>query len=409
MVCILFFEYICFMKVTPSLNRNSVKVRYSVAGKRWEIFLNITVDPDRWSVSKRQIKGEGKLTASKNQLIKEYQIEIERFVLELKRNNKTYDHEELKLHLYNRFNSEFLLKEKDGLVAHFDRYISSKKDLVKVTKVAYENTKRHLINYLDSIGSEEIQFEKVNMMFYNDFKNYLKEVCMLSPATRGKQFKNIKAVMQDALLKGLHLNISFKEFKKENEPSVNVYVTEEEIAGLRNIKDLSAAEEDLINVFAFLCYTALRFSDYEAIEPHNFYEKNGKWHLNFHQNKTSTEVDVPIMYGDAVRVLEKYSFKLPKFSNQYFNSELKAFLKKRKLFENKISVYKEKVKGAVIRREHISSHTGRRSFCTNLYLKGVPTQYIMAASGHHSVAAFKLYIKADKLEKAKGLAEWVDY
>jgi integrase len=41
----------------------------------------------------------------------------------------------------------------------------------------------------------------------------------------------------------------------------------------------------------------------------------------------------------------------------------------------------------------ITTHTMRRSFATNEYLKGTPIQRIMAATGHKSVKSFFKYIK----------------
>ena len=49
----------------------------------------------------------------------------------------------------------------------------------------------------------------------------------------------------------------------------------------------------------------------------------------------------------------------------------------------------------------ISSHTARRSFRTNEFLAGTPTQLIMAISGHKTEKAFRTYIKADNALKAE--------
>ena len=48
----------------------------------------------------------------------------------------------------------------------------------------------------------------------------------------------------------------------------------------------------------------------------------------------------------------------------------------------------------------IMSHTCRRSFCTNEFLDGTPTNLIMAISGHKTEKAFRRYIKADQVQKA---------
>jgi len=48
----------------------------------------------------------------------------------------------------------------------------------------------------------------------------------------------------------------------------------------------------------------------------------------------------------------------------------------------------------------VTSHTCRRSFCTNEFLDGTPITLVMAISGHKTEKAFRKYIKADALEKA---------
>ena len=53
----------------------------------------------------------------------------------------------------------------------------------------------------------------------------------------------------------------------------------------------------------------------------------------------------------------------------------------------------------------VSSHTAPRSFCTNEYLSGTPTDLIMAISGHKTEKAFKKYIKADTIKKASMINE----
>jgi len=55
--------------------------------------------------------------------------------------------------------------------------------------------------------------------------------------------------------------------------------------------------------------------------------------------------------------------------------------------------------------EKISCHTGRRTFCTNAFLAGIPTVSIMQISGHSTETNFLKYIKISKEENARKLAE----
>ena len=53
----------------------------------------------------------------------------------------------------------------------------------------------------------------------------------------------------------------------------------------------------------------------------------------------------------------------------------------------------------------ITNHTGRRSFCTNAYLSGMPAIDIMAISGHTSERVFYNYIKVNDLQRAIKISE----
>ncbi len=64
----------------------------------------------------------------------------------------------------------------------------------------------------------------------------------------------------------------------------------------------------------------------------------------------------------------------------------------------KISVCKPKY-------EWITSHTCRRSFCTNEFLAGTPVELIMKISGHKSLKDFYRYIKISPEEAAERIKE----
>ena len=55
----------------------------------------------------------------------------------------------------------------------------------------------------------------------------------------------------------------------------------------------------------------------------------------------------------------------------------------------------------------VSSHTGRRSFCANMYKHGLPTLMIMSISGHKTEKSFLKYIKVKQSEHAEMMkAAW---
>jgi hypothetical protein len=220
-------------------------------------------------------------------------------------------------------------------------------------------------------------------------------------------------VLNEALKSGLHSSRDFQDVKKDNEQSLNVFLNINEITELNLYQNYNPNEKKLVDAFLFICYTGLRYTDYNNIKKHNFSKvKNGEknlYYMKFVQDKTNEEVKVPLMYAEAVKILEKYQWELPKFANAFMNREIKNILVKYDLLNEMIQVKKEKINGNYIKRDLITIHTGRRSFCTNQYINGTPSQFIMAASGHKTESAFRLYIKADQLDRAKGLINFIDY
>jgi integrase len=125
--------------------------------------------------------------------------------------------------------------------------------------------------------------------------------------------------------------------------------------------------------------------------------------LHIVQKKTSKSVIVPLR-EDARRILiDKYDMHIPKVSMVNFNYYIKDVIRLAGITDPvKISHKRgnQIIEEARPKYAWVSSHTARRSFCTNEYLAGTPCDLIMAISGHKTEKAFRTYIKADKMKKA---------
>ena len=129
------------------------------------------------------------------------------------------------------------------------------------------------------------------------------------------------------------------------------------------------------------------------------------------QSKTSGKVVIPIHI--IVRdLLEKYNYNLPKCPcNQVFNRYLKEVGKKipqlGESFEKMMTRNNQSEIKSLPKWKMLQTHTARRTFCTNQYLKGVSPITIMAISGHTTQKSFMSYIKATGREHAEILKqEW---
>ena len=96
-------------------------------------------------------------------------------------------------------------------------------------------------------------------------------------------------------------------------------------------------------------------------------------------------------------ILEKYEYQMPDIiSNQKFNDYIKEVGKLAGINDNEVitkTIGGKLTSESLPKYELISSHTGRRSFCTNMYKRGLPTLMIMSISGHKNEKSFLKYIK----------------
>lgn len=116
-----------------------------------------------------------------------------------------------------------------------------------------------------------------------------------------------------------------------------------------------------------------------------------------------SSVIIPLREEARTIIIDKYNLSMPKVSDVKFNLYVKEVVRLAGIKEPiKISHRKGNQITSEVRPKYawVSSHTARRSFCTNKYLEGTPTDLIMSISGHKTERIFRTYIKTDKIQKA---------
>ena len=290
--------------------------------------------------------------------------------------------------------------------------IDTGKPLSLKTKQEFNTTFSYLQRYAEKFG--EPDFIDIDLEFYDQFVDFLrnyeikdKDGNIVKPGlavnTIGKRIKTLKTFLNDATEKGINHYSKFKskKFKKLTEESDNIYLTKEELNQFYQY-DFSNKPylERVRNLFIVGCWTGLRFSDLKQLTP----DRMESDFIKLYPFKSEKPVVIPVHF--TVReIVKKYNGKLPEpISNQKFNDYLKEAARTAKI--NSCFVKKVTVKGMrhdkkYYKHELISSHTARRSFCTNAYLDDIPTLSIMAISGHKTEKAFLKYIKVEPEEHAR--------
>ncbi len=276
------------------------------------------------------------------------------------------------------------------------------------TKLSYGTTQNTLTKYSGTL-KKELDFDDINMDFYEAFQKYCYNIENYSLNTFGDHIKKVKVFMNYANDKGYTTNQGHKhrKFQTVEETAESIYLTDSEITTLYEHDFTKNKKYDRVrDLFIIGCYTGLRFSDLSQLTPDNFIK--GGTQLRIKTVKTGEMVVIPL-HWTIKEILQKYEGRTPRpISNQKMNDYIKEVCEQAELNE-KINMTKTSGRLSFDHTpekwELVTVHTARRSFCTNMFLAGVPTLSIMKISAHRTERAFMKYIKVTQEQNAELLSK----
>lgn len=288
----------------------------------------------------------------------------------------------------------------------------------------WKQTLNRLIEFKKDTKTD-IDFDTINMDFYNKFINYLynkgytkisnkknqeKNYTKLnySKNTIGGFIKNIKIFMNEAVDRNLTMNLDYRnrKFKVMDEQVDKIYLSKNELLKIYELelKTHYKSLEKVRDIFIIACYTGLRFSDLIQVKPENIINEGTQ--IKIKTEKTGELVIIPL-HTMVKEIIKKYDGNLPPaISNQPMNRYLKEIAELAELNETiKITITRGgKTEHEIYKKsELVTTHTARRSFATNAYLMNVPTISIMKITGHKTEKSFMKYIRISQEENANKL------
>jgi integrase len=268
-------------------------------------------------------------------------------------------------------------------------------------KSNYNHVLRHVQLFCIEKGITELYTNSIDLEFMEDFVFYLKNSCTLMKNTIKGMIEKITALLNKAALYGYPINNTFREEKVEEEETNSVYLSEDEILKIYFYDYLTRKQKEVRDYFILGCLTGLRYSDYTRLNKSHFINNNQI--IKIKTKKTGTVVFIPVDKY-IIEIMNKYEWELPKARcAQYFNKAIKNICKKVGFDEDILwerTVGNQVVSMTKKKWEMISSHTGRRSFATNMYKKEFSTLEIMMITGHRSENAFFKYIRYSREQNA---------
>lgn len=297
------------------------------------------------------------------------------------------------------------------LIKYFDYFMEQKKtEVTNGTFKKYNVTKSLLSRYLKTL-QKPIFINDVNEKFKKDFEKYcFKQNYALN--TVSKDLRVIKTVCNHAKHNGINTSHQLDSIKTPQHKTEKIYLTFDDLEKIESVdkRRLNDNTENAKDWLIISCYTGQRVSDFMRFNKSMIrQEKNRKGELKpfieFTQVKTGKVMTVAL-HPKVTEILDKRNGNFPKaISDPKYNLFIKEVCRIAGITEtikgSKISELETDIKndakqfrkeaGMFKKWELITSHVGRRSFCTNFY-GIIPTTYLMNVSGHSSEQMFLIYI-----------------
>ena len=384
---------------------------------RIKMATGLTVKPSMWIQKQMRARVHSSFPEAKkmNERLQDFEASFQKITYELIDKKTTISAQEFKERIKKEAQLPSYVKDGKPFWYYFDAFVAFKKK--SQSSYVYRDYHYSLRKHLKATEAMYGRFAEFSCLkqesdsFYDLFYEYLSYEAInqegnkgLSVNTVGKNVKNLKAFLHWCFDKEVCTRFPLKHMVVEQVEADKVYLTEEEIQKLYALHDLSTKEKETRDLFLIACETGMRFKNLTQIKKANYQDDQ----LIFFQVKSSgIKAKLIIPLSDLHReIASSYNYELPKLTyNAFvFNQTLRPLCEKagidQEVLVQKVSKYgtRELVSK---KYELVSSHTARRSFCTNKFLKGLPASVIMKFSGHSSERSFLKYLKLDAEVVAK--------
>lgn len=345
-----------------------VQVEILLQGRKKYVSTGVKVYKDQWNDKSHVINCNDMLDL--NDRIDAVKSFADNYIQALMRQRKPFDWD-----AFGRY-MEGASTSGETFVAYIRRRIDERQDIKASTKKSH----RKILASLEDFGrlTSFTELTKANIADYYDYllgheytrigSDGMEENVRMSQQTAWGYMKILRTYIHDAMLHD----------KLENDPSKGVkvkrgyseqtrWLTEEEIAKLESAKLSSGSLVRVRDLFIFGCYSGLAFSDLMDFKPEKLEKEGNETYLYGKRIKTGEEYIVLIL-PKAQEILEKYGYKLPKYSNQQYNKRLKDVAKEAGV------------------DKPISSHYSRITFGFLALNRGVRIEVVSKAMGHATIS-----------------------
>lgn len=356
--------------------RRIVYAMFTQNRKVVKLSTGVTVEDQHWDEKQACVKNSHPDAALINDRIYDFRYEVSVAVRELQRKGAPLTTSVVRDFLAGKHDSNYNQEDETPLLDHWSRFyrhreIECSPNYLRTLRTTYTKLKKFeerekLTLYVNWFTRDSIQRIK---LFMKDSG--------LGPNTMNKHFRHLQS-----FLRFVAPEKNWNYIKSKEKAISVVHLNEEEIEKLESAI-LVGKLDRVRDCFLFMMYTGMRWSDY-----HNFRKDHIKGDVIEYRQVKTQNFATPFVLPKTRKLLEKYNYELPKYSNQKLNKYLKelfTLLEIHRIVEAEFGLHKKL-------SECITCHIARKTFITVSLEKGIELQKVMQMVGKTSYSSMKPYV-----------------
>lgn len=355
-------------KTATKTRKGIIEMRITYLRKRKYMTTGIKCFPSQWSQDKESVVNSTDA------------VQCNRVLLEMKKKAMKVIADMVDEGIVDLYAIPGLIRKPSSVGMSFIRYVqerSAKRNVSDDTRKHYKSFLSILLNF-----GKIVSFSDISEKSIRDFDEWLHTYTWkerdrygkmkerrYSQSTIGGIHKRMKIFIGDAVVDGLLKENPYQSRRiriDRGETRIDKYLTTEEFERITTATMPTGAVAEARDMFVFQCLTGLSYSDLMEFDFSKAHLDGQYKVYSARRKKTGAEFTF-VVVPEAVKILERYDYRLPTISNQKYNIKLK-------IVADAAGVEKE-----------LTSHVGRRTAGYIWLNGGIPIEVVAKCLGHTSV------------------------
>lgn len=362
-----------------------ISLRITVNGVRVELSTGRKVEPQKWNNKQQRAIGRSEAARTLNDYLDGLETTVRRNYNSLSDAQMDITAEVLKDMLNGKNSKDYtlisvfeknnkLIKQEEG-----SRYTS---DTIKRYEISIKRLKAFLNK---ECKVKDIKLDDLNHGFMRKYEIFLRTEYKCDHNTVMKYLKHLKKVIHFAMAMEYIDKDPFFQYKTAYKEVNRGFLTTEELSRIENKTFRIKRLDQVKDVFLFVCYTGLSYSDLKFLTQNNISKGiDGKSWIVYERKKTGVQARIPLL-PKALQILRKYQND-PKCVAENKVLPIKS--------NQKLNAYLSEIAELCEIDKHITMHLGRHTFATTVTLTNdVPIETVSKMLGHTSLKTTQIYSK----------------